>query len=342
MSRLPARRTLWASCLWLACFVETVFAAGGSQTAIRESHVIDEVPSVYFSHEFKHPVRVLDYFPLHVGTSWTYRHTHKDLMGPQQALITVQWIEEIQISAHRELPEGTLVLRKTSIRDLTCQAPEAARPEDIEWCREKPLRLTKTHYLIQGNYVYTVSKYDMDFERFQWLHNGLSGTPNRDKEKLPTFFFPLEKVEAYAERSFELGFIEQARQFRKGLGHAPDPGNYFWHTMGLEDVFVPYGQVKDGEVWLVGANIAEYSYSHALNHVPKRRRKLLMHRREIAKFASLAYEKGHTLVPLKVYFKEGRAKVLMGICKGKQTHDKRETLKKREAQRDIDRAMRKR
>lgn len=110
-------------------------------------------------------------------------------------------------------------------------------------------------------------------------------------------------------------------------------------TLTLDEA---YGQVKDGEVWLVGANIAEYSYSHDLNHVPKRRRKLLMHRREIAKFASLAYEKGHTLVPLKVYFKEGRAKVLMGICKGKQTHDKRETLKKHEAQRDIDRAMRRR
>lgn len=103
-----------------------------------------------------------------------------------------------------------------------------------------------------------------------------------------------------------------------------------------------YGQVKDDEVWLVNANIAEYSYSHELNHVPKRRRKLLMHRREIAKFACQAYEKGFTLVPLKVYFKEGRAKVLMGICKGKQLHDKRQTLKKREAERDIGRAMRRR
>ena len=103
-----------------------------------------------------------------------------------------------------------------------------------------------------------------------------------------------------------------------------------------------YGAVKDGEVWLVGANIAEYAYSHELNHVPKRRRKLLLHRREISKFAGQAYEKGLTLVPLKVYFKEGRAKVLMGICKGKQKHDKRETLKKREAERDISRAMRRR
>ena len=101
-----------------------------------------------------------------------------------------------------------------------------------------------------------------------------------------------------------------------------------------------YGRVEGSEVWLVGANIAEYSYSHALNHQPKRRRKLLLHRREINKFAGQACEKGLTLVPLKVYFKEGRAKVLLGICRGKQRHDKRESLKKRETQREIDRAMR--
>ena len=101
-----------------------------------------------------------------------------------------------------------------------------------------------------------------------------------------------------------------------------------------------YGRVEGDEVWLVGANIAEYSYSHALNHVPKRRRKLLLHRREIKKFAGQAYEKGLTLVPLKVYFKAGRAKVLLGICRGKQSHDKRDSMKKRDAQRDIDRAMR--
>ncbi|MEX2309120.1 MAG: SsrA-binding protein SmpB [Pirellulales bacterium] len=101
-----------------------------------------------------------------------------------------------------------------------------------------------------------------------------------------------------------------------------------------------YGRVEDEEVWLVGANIAEYSFSHALNHQPKRRRKLLMHRREIRKFAGQAFEKGLTLVPLKMYFKEGRAKVLMGICRGKQKHDKRDSVKRREMQRDIDRAMR--
>jgi SsrA-binding protein len=101
-----------------------------------------------------------------------------------------------------------------------------------------------------------------------------------------------------------------------------------------------YARVEGDEVWLVGANIAEYSFSHALNHVPKRRRKLLMHRREIRKFAGQAFEKGLTLVPLKMYFKAGRAKVLLGICRGKQKHDKRQSIKQRDMKRDIDRALR--
>ena len=101
-----------------------------------------------------------------------------------------------------------------------------------------------------------------------------------------------------------------------------------------------YARVEQGEVWLVGGDIQEYRYSHQLNHVPKRRRKLLLHRREISKFADQAFEKNLTLVPLKLYFKSGRAKVLLGICKGKKLFDKRESMKKQDMQRDIDRAMR--
>jgi SsrA-binding protein len=101
-----------------------------------------------------------------------------------------------------------------------------------------------------------------------------------------------------------------------------------------------YGRVDGDEVWLINANIAEYTFSHALNHEPKRRRKLLMHRREMNKFAGQAFEKGLTLVPLKMYFKEGRAKVLLGICRGKQQQDKRQALKQRESKRDMERAMR--
>ncbi len=108
-------------------------------------------------------------------------------------------------------------------------------------------------------------------------------------------------------------------------------------TLSLDEA---YGRVKEGEVWLVGCDIAEYTEAHQFNHDRRRPRKLLMHRREVKKFANRAYEQGLTLVPLKMYFKEGRAKVLLGICRGKKLYDKREALKKKTMQRDIDRALR--
>lgn len=103
-----------------------------------------------------------------------------------------------------------------------------------------------------------------------------------------------------------------------------------------------YARVKGNEVWLLGCDIPEYKWSNRLNHQPRRPRKLLMHRREVKRFAMRANEKGLTLVPLKLYFKEGRAKVLLGLGRGKQLHDKRETIKQRSVKRDIDRAMRRR
>jgi SsrA-binding protein len=104
-----------------------------------------------------------------------------------------------------------------------------------------------------------------------------------------------------------------------------------------------YARVKEGEAWLVGADIAEYPQATLWNHVPKRPRKLLMKREELRKFANLAHEKGLTLVPLKVYFNDrGIAKVQLGLCRGKKLHDKRETLKKADSRREIDRAMRRR
>ena len=104
-----------------------------------------------------------------------------------------------------------------------------------------------------------------------------------------------------------------------------------------------YGRVRDGEVWLVGCDIPEYAQATVWNHDPKRPRKLLLQQREIRKFANQAHEKGLTLVPLKVYFNErGIAKILMGLCRGRKLHDKRDAMKKADVKRDIDRAMRRR
>jgi SsrA-binding protein len=105
---------------------------------------------------------------------------------------------------------------------------------------------------------------------------------------------------------------------------------------GIEDA---YAKVEGGEVWLLGSDIPEYSMGNRLNHKPKRPRKLLLHRREIARFAGKASQRGFTLVPLKLYFKNGRAKVELAVCRGKQLHDKRQAQKKADAQKDIRRAM---
>jgi SsrA-binding protein len=103
-----------------------------------------------------------------------------------------------------------------------------------------------------------------------------------------------------------------------------------------------YARVKKGEVWLIGCDIQEYFEANRMNHDQRRQRKLLMHRIQIRKFANLAHEKGLALVPLKIYFKKGVAKLLLGLCKGKKQHDKREALKKADSRRDMQREIRRR
>src|SRR5262249_54017842 len=89
-----------------------------------------------------------------------------------------------------------------------------------------------------------------------------------------------------------------------------------------------YAKIDGGEVWLIGSDIPEYTMGNRMNHKPKRPRKLLLHRREIAKFAGKASDRGCTLVPLRMYFKEGLAKVELAVARGKQLHDKRQAMKK--------------
>lgn len=97
-----------------------------------------------------------------------------------------------------------------------------------------------------------------------------------------------------------------------------------------------YARLQDGEVFLIGSHIDEYSHGNIQNHEPKRKRKCLLHRREIVKLKQKVDVKGLTLVPLRVYFGErGYAKVTLAICKGKNTHDKRATLKDREAKKEL-------
>jgi len=100
-----------------------------------------------------------------------------------------------------------------------------------------------------------------------------------------------------------------------------------------------YGDVRGTEVWLVGAHIPVYEQGNIANHEPERDRKLLLHRREISTLIGKVREKGLTLVPTRLYFKDGRAKVELALARGKEQRDKRRDIAKREADRQIERAL---
>ena len=103
-----------------------------------------------------------------------------------------------------------------------------------------------------------------------------------------------------------------------------------------------FGVVKDGEVFLLNMHIAHYEQGNVFNHEPTRTRKLLLHKREIQKMIGAVERQGLTLVPLELYFRRGVAKVSMALAKGKQQHDKREDIKRRDDQREMQRALRSR
>jgi SsrA-binding protein len=132
--------------------------------------------------------------------------------------------------------------------------------------------------------------------------------------------------EYHVEERFEAGLVlagSEVKSLREGhvsLGEA-------------------YATVRDGEVWLVGASIEPYKQASRTNHERTRDRKLLLHRREIVKISQGTEAKGYTLVPLRLYFKDGRVKVEVGLGRGKNIADKRQSMASRDAKREIERAM---
>ena len=136
------------------------------------------------------------------------------------------------------------------------------------------------------------------------------------------------RFEYFIEEVFEAGIALSGTEVKSLRG-------------GEGSIAESYAYVNDGEAWLVNANIPEFSHGNRFNHVPKRPRKLLLHEREIEKMIGAVERKGMTLIPLSVYFNSrGRAKVELALAKGKQTHDKRQTIKDRDWQRDKARLLR--
>ena len=136
---------------------------------------------------------------------------------------------------------------------------------------------------------------------------------------------PKARRDYHILETFEAGLIlkgTEVKALRAGRGQ-------------IQDAFA---RVENGEVFLYNAHIEEYAFGNLQNHLPKRARKLLLHKKEIQKLFGLASIKGNALVPLSFYWKNGRVKVALGVGKGKAQFDKRSDLKKREADREIKRA----
>ncbi|WP_379970431.1 SsrA-binding protein SmpB [Ectobacillus sp. sgz5001026] len=133
--------------------------------------------------------------------------------------------------------------------------------------------------------------------------------------------------EYFIEETYEAGLVLQGTEIKSIRAG----------RVNLKD---SYARVQDGEVWVYSMHISPYEQGNRFNHDPLRPRKLLLHKKEIAKLIGYTKEVGYTLVPLKIFLKNGYAKVSLGLGKGKKTYDKREDLKKKEAKRDVERAFR--
>lgn len=131
----------------------------------------------------------------------------------------------------------------------------------------------------------------------------------------------------FIEETLEVGIVLQGTEV-KSL------------RVGKVNLMDSYAYVKNGEMVLMNAHISPYSHGNRFNADPTRSRKLLLHRKEIKRFTGKVRERGYSLIPLSIYFKNGKAKVEIALAKGKKLFDKRETLKKKTAEREMERAFR--
>jgi len=144
-----------------------------------------------------------------------------------------------------------------------------------------------------------------------------------------------EKIVATNSRAYHDYFIEES--YEAGISLVGTEVKAL--REGRVNLRESFARVEGGEVYLYQCHISPYSHGNISNHEPLRCRKLLLHREEIRRLFGKAQIRGYTLLPLKIYFKNGLAKVELALGKGKKTHDKREALKKKEARREISRAV---
>jgi SsrA-binding protein len=134
------------------------------------------------------------------------------------------------------------------------------------------------------------------------------------------------RYEYHIDETLEAGLVLQGTEVKSLRGGKAN----------LQDA---YAEIRDGEAWVINFHISPYDQGNRFNHEPKRPKKLLLQRREINRLYGLTQQKGFTLIPLKVYFKNGLAKIVLAVAQGKKLHDKRQDIAERDAKREIDRAV---
>lgn len=131
----------------------------------------------------------------------------------------------------------------------------------------------------------------------------------------------------FIEDTFEAGIVlkgTEVKSLRAGRANLKDS----------------YARIINGEVWAINMHISPYAFAYYGNHEPRRQRKLLLHKSEIKRLYGKVNEMGYALIPMRLYFKEGKAKLLLGLARGKKKHDKRETIRRRDQERELARARR--
>lgn len=197
----------------------------------------------YFSAQYKEKDDPAKYLPVEIGNKWIYQNKYRSsTTGKETEIITVTWESNYEILEHYVLPEGLLVVRKESIRNVVYDYPDTMK-DNVSWFTENIPRENNFHWLLAENYVYRIpnhvwlSKSNCLSEDFtKRLANG---------ELTPIFFFPLDSVGVWAEKERELIDIEKERLFIERKGPAPNPVMYYWMVEENEDVQVPYGDIPD-------------------------------------------------------------------------------------------------
>ena len=192
---------------------------------------------------------------------------------------------------------------------------------------------SKINPLTQGPYYFSKAP---DLRPVIWSHSMAKQTSNKHESKNQTSNVPV-KIISVNRQAYHDYFVE--RTIEAGISLVGTEIKSI--RDGKVNLRGSYAIARNGELWLENAHIAVYEHGNRYNHEPLRNRKLLLHRREIEQLQAKVATKGLTLIPLKLYLKGGKAKIELGLCRGKKLYDKREAIAERDVKREMERVVRK-